>query len=138
AGWSDEWRMSPVRKDLRRVVDEGPRDGDALLLPARELARVVASTVGQTDCGEPLARARAPLACGEGGVEQRQLDVLERRRSRQQVELLEDEPDLGVADPGELVRREAGHVLAVELVASGARRVEAAQQVHEGRLARAP
>src|SRR5215467_3658862 len=57
-----------------------------LLLPARELARVVAGAVGQTDRGEPLARARAPLARGEGGVEQRQLDVLERRRSRQQVE----------------------------------------------------
>ena len=42
-----------------------------------------------------VLRSRAVSA----GVEQGQLDVLERGRARQQVELLEDESDLGVADP---------------------------------------
>jgi len=55
----------------------------------------------------------------------------------QQIELLEHESDLRVPDPRQGVRRQAGHVLAVELVAARARRVEAPEQVHEGRLARA-
>ena len=37
------------------------------------------------------------------GIDQRQLDVLERARARQQIELLEHETDLPVADLGELV-----------------------------------
>ena len=45
--------------------------------------------------GGPFAPLRWPTPAA---VEQRQLDVLERRRARQQVEALEDEADLAVAD----------------------------------------
>ena len=45
----------------------------------------------------------APLAAGHPGVGQRQLDVLLRRRPGQQVEALEHEADLPVADLGPLV-----------------------------------
>ena len=52
-----------VEQDERRVGDDGARDGDALLLAARELARVVVQPVGEPDDAErdaPSAR-RAPL-----------------------------------------------------------------------------
>ena len=61
--------------------------------------------------------------------------MLERGRARQQVELLEHEPDLEVPDPRELVRRKTRDALAVEQVAAAARGVEAPEQVHERGLA---
>jgi hypothetical protein len=62
-------------------------------------------------------------------------DVVERRRARQQVEALEDEPDLLVPDGGELVLRHLRDVLPVEEVLARRRPVEAAGDVHERRLA---
>ena len=68
-------------------------------------------------------------------VEQRQFDVVERRGARQQVEALEDEPDLAVAHDRELVLRHARDVLAVEDVAAARRPIEAPEDVHQRRLA---
>ena len=73
---------------------------------------------------------------GHARVDQRQLDVVQRRRARQQVEGLEDEPDLLVPDPGQLVVVHLADLLAVQQVAALARRVEAADQVHQRGLAR--
>ena len=70
-------------------------------------------------------------------VDQRQLDVAQRRGARDQVEALEDEPDLAVADIGELVVVEVADVDAVEQVAAARRDVEAADDVHQRRLAAA-
>ncbi len=50
--------------------------------------------------------ALAALLRRHAAEEQRHLDVLERRDLRQQVEVLEDEPDAAVAHVGELVARE--------------------------------
>src|SRR5262249_14423491 len=60
-----------------------------------------------------------------------------RARTRQQVEGLEDEPDLPVAEPGLRVDVEARDVLPVEAVAAFTRPIEQAEHVHERRLARA-
>ena len=68
-------------------------------------------------------------------VEQRQLDVVERRRARQQVEALEHEPDLLIAHARQLVLRQLRHVPAVELIDAARRPVETAGDVHERRLA---
>ena len=59
-------------------------------------------------------------ALGGGGavVDERQLDVVERGGAGEQVEGLEDEADLLVADAGELVVVELGDVVAVEPVAA--------------------
>jgi hypothetical protein len=54
------------------------------------------------------------LGARDARVEQRQLDVVERGRARQQVELLEHEADLAVADRRERVAVERLDVLAVE------------------------
>src|SRR5262249_42862340 len=74
-------------------------------------------------------------AMSVGRVDQGKLDVFEGRGPRQQVEGLEDEPDLSVADLGALVAAEAGHVHSVEKIAPGGRPVEAANDVHERALA---
>ena len=64
----------------RGFDDEGARDRDALLLAAGELVRVVVEAVAEADA---LERARAARWCRSRvrtpRVEERQLDVLERR-----------------------------------------------------------
>ena len=68
-------------------------------------------------------------------VEQRQLDVVERRGARQQVETLEDEADLAVAHDRELIAGHPRDIFAVEDVTAARRAIETAEDVHERRLA---
>ena len=68
---------------------------DALLLATGEPGRVLVSLVGQADPLEQLGRPPARLvgAAVEHGP-WRQRDILQRRHVREQVEVLEDHPDL--------------------------------------------
>ena len=68
-------------------------------------------------------------------VEQRQFDVVERRRARQQIESLKHEADLPVAHLGQLVPAELGDVAPVEKILAAGRVVEAAEDVHQRRFA---
>src|SRR5437762_14216343 len=97
---------------------------------------MVVGPIGEPDRGQPLAGARAPRSGRQPRVDQRELDVFQRARTGQEVERLEDEPDLAVADPRELGPRETGDVLAVQDVAAGRRGVETAEDIHEGGLPR--
>ncbi len=91
-----------VGEHQRRVRHDRPGERDALLLAARQLVREVAAAVGQPDRVERLDRPLSPLPRLNARVEQRQLDVRERRRARDQVEGLEDEADLAAADAGQV------------------------------------
>src|SRR5207245_6782304 len=71
------------------------------------------------------------------GVDHRHLHVMERRGSGDEVEALENETDLSVAYRGELVVVEPRDFSAVEKVTTARRHVEAADDIHERRLARA-
>src|SRR6185369_4107297 len=105
------------------------RDGDPLLLAARELARRVALARGQAERGEGLAGARAALGAAGGaavGVEQRQRHVLERAGAREQVEALEDEADALAAHARQLRLRPLGDVDPLEQVVPARGPVEAA------------
>src|SRR5437016_10033757 len=118
------------------LVHEGAGDRDALALPARQLVGPVVHPVAQPDAGERPGGLLAPLARRLPRVDQRQLHVVERRRTRQQVEGLEDESDLLVADAGQLVIGQIAHLLPVQPVFARRGCVQAADQVHERRLAR--
>src|SRR5258705_2858394 len=125
-----------VGEQQRRVVHQRPRDGDRLWLAAGELIRMVAKPVAEAYGLQRVGRALPPLRSGHlARVEQRELDVLDRGRAREQVEPLEHEADLRVAHVREVARRERRHVVPVQEVASGGRPIEAAEQVHERRLA---
>ena len=92
-----------------RVGDDRARDRDALLLPARELARRVRCSrpASPTLRERAQARARRRSAATRPAVDQRQLDVLERRGPRQQVEPLEDEAEVVAAQQRALVAVES-------------------------------
>ena len=125
-----------VGQDQRRLGHERAGDGHALLLAAGELARLVVETLAESDALQRRGGERARVALAAAAVvEQRQLDVLERAGARQEIEALEDEAELLVADGGERVLVEAVDAHAVEQVRAVGRRVEAAEDVHQRRLA---
>ena len=78
--------------------------------------------IAEPDRVQQLERLLVPLGAPQAAavVEQRQLDVLERGGARQQVEALEHEADLAVAELGAPVAVDAGDVLALEAVVAGA------------------
>ena len=76
----------------RRVVDERPRERDALLLAAGQLVRHPAGGVGQPEALDELAAALQGARRGVGQA-RGQRDVLLARQLRDEVEELEHEPD---------------------------------------------
>ena len=85
-------------------------------------------------CQGPLCALAAGVAV-DAGIGQRQLDVRQRARAGHQVEALEDEPDLAVAQVGEVVFVHVADVDAVDQVAPAAGQVQAAEDVHQRALA---
>src|SRR5438876_2331199 len=86
-----------VGEQEQRLVDDGARDRHALLLAARELIGQVVHAIAEADPLERVDRFLAPRAAALAGVDHGQLDVLERRVARQQIERLEHEANLAIA-----------------------------------------
>ena len=68
-------------------------------------------------------------------IQQRQLDVLERRCAGQQIEPLEHEPEKVAPEQRALIAREGFDVHAAEHVRTRRRHIQAAQDVHHRRFA---
>ena len=120
-----------------RIVDERPRDGDALHLAAGHLVRLFVELVAKANALERLFRALAALALAHAGERERQLHVAQYRLVRNEVIALEDEADgvVAVAVPvgvGEvLCRSAADDEIAARIV------VQTADDVEQRRLAAA-
>ena len=126
-----------VGEQQRRIVGERPRNGDALLLSAGKLGRAVLHAVAQAEQVEQFFRAPLRVAHGFACELHRQQDVFQRRQRRDQVEELEDEADLLVANFGELVFAHARDVDAVDLDFAMRRAVQPADQTEQGAFAAA-
>ena len=116
-------------------VDESASDGDALALTAGEFVGLVHHAVGEIDLRERFLGALDAFGSGSAVVDHGQLDVVKSGGAREQVERLKDEADFLVADVGELVVVELADEATAEPVAAFARRIEAADEVHQRRLA---
>src|SRR5712691_915562 len=126
-----------VGEDEAGVARQHSGDGHPLLLPARELRRQVARARAEADELEGARDPRPALGARQAAVAQGHVDVVEGIQIGDEVEALEDEPDLSVPDAGHLVVAEAAHVLAIEDVGAALEGVEQAGDVEEGGLARA-
>ena len=93
-------------------VDEGAGDGDALLLAAGELARVVPEPGLEPDLRQHGTRARARV--GTACELERQHHVLEGGQRRHEVEGLEHEPDVAGARLGAAVLVQRGQLDALD------------------------
>ena len=120
-----------------RLAGDRPRDGDALLLPARQLAGQVFRAMRHADAFERFGDALPPLVRAHPAIGQRQLHVLEHREIADQVEALEDEPDFAIADARALRGRQLRDRPAVQPVRTRRRRVEQAENRQQRRLAAA-
>src|SRR5262249_21935910 len=108
---------------------------DALLLPARELARVVPEPIAEAHQLERRLRPLPTLTAAHAVEQERQLDVLERREHRNEVVELENEADVALAPLRQRAVAEARGVGAVHAHLAAARLVEAADQIEQRGLA---
>jgi hypothetical protein len=81
-----------------RIIHQRPRDGDALLLSARQLIWVMVLARGETHERQRLAAALQPLPSRHVRIQERQLHVFDRTGACEQVEALKYETDLPVAN----------------------------------------
>ena len=128
-----------VGQDQRGIVRERERHADALLFAAAQLLRTLLPLGLEPDEAEQLPRAPAwHSASGSAGHHHRQLDVLERRDARNEIEELEHEPD--AAQPVRLrARARSCAVRSWPSISDRPRRgpVDAAEQVEQRGLAAA-
>jgi hypothetical protein len=118
-----------------RAGDQGAGAGDALLLAAGQLGRLVAQPVAEADRvdhrGQPFL-----IGLPAGQVEGKR-DVLERGQGRDQVERLEHEADPVAAEVGQLLLRQGGQVDLTEQHLAVRRLVQPGETVQQRRLPRA-
>src|SRR6266540_4997196 len=126
-----------VREENQRVPRDRARDRHPLLLAAGELRGEVVRAMGHADLLERLVHALATLRRPHPAVGQRQLHVLVDGEVSDQVETLEDEPDLAVADAGSLRKLQLLGRLSVQQVVAGGGRVEQPQDREQCGLAAA-
>src|SRR5262245_13029872 len=126
-----------VGEQKTRLHDDCAPDRDALPLTARELVRAVRKARLEAHRLQDRGGAFAPRARRGARQHERQLDVLERRQARNQMEELEDEADVPLPVCGELVVVEIRDVLALQSVGARRRAVEQAEHVQQRGLSRA-
>ena len=127
-----EIRQGLVQQQHARLVDQRAREGDALLLPARELARIAVADRRQAheierarDTSVALGRViAAPHLHRKGEI------VLHRHMRKQRVGL-EHQPDVA------FLRRRAAHIGIADQHAAARRHVEAGDQPQQRCLAAA-
>src|SRR6266850_2902558 len=96
----------------------------------------MADAVRETQPLEQRARPRAPLAAEyTAAILERQRHVLFHGEPWHQVECLEDEADLPIADLRQPLARQRADVLAIQPIAARGGRVEAPEDVHQRALA---
>ena len=88
-----ERRRRLVGQDDRRPVDQRPRDGDALLLAARELRAPAPCARWPTSSAPSSSRARSRAAALDAGEHGQERHVVGDVEERDQVGRLEDEAD---------------------------------------------
>ena len=124
-----------VGEEDSRTVGEGSREGDPLLLPARQLGRVVVEAIPESHAIEqvpsPLTVAGGPLPAHQL---QRHEHILECRQRRQQVEGLEDKAYVSGAEAGSPVFGEREDVFAGQDHPTRGGFVESRQKAQQGRL----
>ncbi len=128
-----------VGQQKLRPVHERACNGDALLLTAGHLARLVMHPLRQPHAFQEGRAAVELLAVVDAGrrISQRHGHLVERGGPREQVEALKDEADLTIAQMGPLVGVVLRNLLVLEPIPAGRGMIEAAQQVHQRGLARA-
>ena len=107
-----------VRQEDGRLARERARDRDALLLAAGELARQMFRAMRHADALERFVHECFALARAHAAIGQRQFDVLVNGQVADEVEALENETDLAIADARALRKGEVRDLASFERIAA--------------------
>src|SRR5690606_18733928 len=118
-----------------RVVHQRPGDGNALLLAAGQLIGTVLQPLAKPQAGKQFLGAGMARLPWQAGINGGYFHVLGGIGRGNQVVALENETEGAAAQAGQLVAIQLGNILAFEQVTAGGGLVQAAEQVHQGRLA---
>ena len=124
-----------VGQQQRRVVDERARHRDALLLAAGELVGEVVQLGRQAGQAQDVRHLGADLLARAAGDLQRIGDVVVHGAVGQQLEVLEDDPEVA-PEERDLLARDLGQVAPGDADRPGRRLELLDEQAHDGRLAR--
>ena len=124
-----------VGEQQARAVGHRARDGDALLLAARELGRPVQEALPQAEEAQELARPLAGLALRQPADELRHHHVLQGREFRQEVVELVDEAHLLAPQAGALGIPHRGRRTAADIDLAAVGALQQAGEVQQGALA---
>src|ERR1043166_5821232 len=124
-----------VGQDDASAIGKRAGDGDALLLAAGKLIGPMAQPFAKAKRREQSFGALVALGRRHAGIDRRDLHVLRGRRGADEVVTLEHEAEGLAPEPSEFVTIQFRHVAAGQPIASIGRAIEAAQNVHQGRLA---
>src|SRR6202040_1875593 len=114
---------------------KGARDGDALLLAARQFGRGVMPAICQSDLRQGFHAEAPSFGFRDAAIDERELKILKCRRPLQEIEALEDEAEIVAAEQGARLARQAADIRTAEVIMSRRRDIETAKDVHAGRLA---
>jgi len=108
-----------VGEQDRGLADQCTRYGHALLLATGELRGIVTRAVRHADALQSLLDTAAAFGTADlGPIGERQLHVFPYGQTTDQVERLEHETDLGIADACTCSHRERSNVEPIEHVAA--------------------
>jgi hypothetical protein len=119
------------------LADDGSGDGYPLLLAAGQLGGSVSEAVRKSDAVQCLGGSEAAPSASVALVEQSGGDVVQRRECVEQMEALEDDPDVVRAQGSQLRVFEGMYGLPDEVDSAAVGAFEGGEDVQQRRLARA-
>ena len=117
-------------KDVR-IGNQGAGDGDTLQLSAGQFFRMMAETLAKAEFFGENFRLLQTDGLRHAAVNQWQRDVFNNVQVVEQIELLEDETDMFVAEIGEPFVRAVRHALAVDFHDAVRRNIKQSKQMHQ-------
>ena len=126
-----------IRQENDRIIDQGPGNGDALLLPAGKLRRLMIQTVAQAHLNKQFPGKPIPFLARNfaGIIRQRHDHIVQGAGARQQIKGLEDKAKFLVTQVSQGVGGQDGDILTIQPEFSGGGTVEASQDIQESGFA---
>jgi hypothetical protein len=103
-----------IGKHHQWIAGDSASHSNALLLPARELARQMSLAVGHADSLKRSPDSLATFGTSYSAVGERKLDVLEYCQVADQIEALKHEADLSISNSSALCNMNFGNDVAVQ------------------------
>src|SRR5436190_24218482 len=113
------------------MIHERTSDRDTLSLSTGKLVRSVHHTIAKLDGCQCCLGLIVTFSGTHAGVDQRKLDVMQRRCTSKKIEGLKYESYFLISDACELVIRHVRNEIAVDPVLTARRRIQTSDEIHQ-------